>query len=158
MKYLLAIDVQAEFAKGMFGKAAYKKMLNYINTEGHTKYDAVYAAIYKNTSNKNMIRLVHWDQMQDIETIEFKPDEFWYHGGYSIGEYPWFQETDLIDVIGFDTDACVLSTCFDLFNKDIPFRIIADGCYSSGGNSFHKAGLEIMKRQFNTALDLNTKI
>lgn len=157
MNYLLAVDVQKEFAKGMAGRAAYAKMLNYIQG-AHLTYDAIYAAVYQNKDNKNMIRLVHWDEMHTVEGLEFRPDEFWMHSGYSIMKYPWFSSEDTVTVIGFDTDACVLSTCFDLFNNDINFRIIADGCYSSGGKAMHKHGLEIMYRQFRNAVDFTTKL
>lgn len=157
MNYLLAVDVQKEFAKGMAGKAAYNRMLNYIK-KAQLTYDAVYAAIYQNTGNKNMIRLVHWDEMHQVDSLEFRPDEFWTHGGYSILKYPWFTQNDMVTVIGFDTDACVLSTCFDLFNNDINFRVIADGCFSSGGKAMHRCGLEIMDRQFKNAVDYTTKL
>ena len=55
-----------------------------------------------------------------------------------------------------DTDACVLSTCFDLFNMDTNFRILANGCWSSGGVEMHEHGLAVMRRQFNRALDTDT--
>ena len=41
---------------------------------------------------------------------------------------------------------------------DTNFRILADGCWSSGGKEMHQHGLAIMKRQFNKALDTTTSL
>ena len=155
MAYLLVVDLQPEFVKDSPGKLVYQRCLDYINYCG-SNYDEVIAAVYKNTDSKNMHALVRWDEMQKIQKIEFKPTKMYVHSGYSIGNRLNFNEHTKVDVIGFDTDACVLSTCFDLFNMDTNFRILANGCWSSGGVEMHEHGLAIMRRQFNRALDTET--
>lgn len=158
MKILLVVDLQIEFVKDSHGRMIYEKCISYIR-EHRESYDTVYAVFYRNQNNKNMQRYVHWDKMKDsVQPMDFQADKFFPHSGYAISEYPFQAETDFVDVIGFDTDACVLNTCFDLFNRDIAFRIIADGCWSSGGEQYHRIGLEIMRRQFRDALDEETLI
>lgn len=158
MKILLVIDLQIEFVKDLQGKMIYEKCLNYINMN-RTRYDKVYAAYYRNHGNENMLRYVHWNEMREaIQPLAFQADRFFPHSGYAVSEYPFDPGNDFVDVIGFDTDACVMNACFDLFNRNIAFRILADGCWSSGGETYHKIGLEVMRRQFRDALDEETAI
>lgn len=157
MAYLLVVDVQKEFVKDDVGKIVYKRCIDYINACS-VNYASVIAAVYKNTSSRNMHSLVHWDEMQTIKKLDFRPNKMYLHSGYSIGDRLKFDDHSKVDVIGFDTDACVLSTCFDLFNMDVNFRILASGCWSSGGEAMHQHGLAVMKRQFNRALDTTTDL
>lgn len=55
------------------------------------------------------------------------------------------------DIVGCDTEACVLSTCYDLWNNNIKFRVLKDLCHSSGGTDFHEAALKVMQRSFGAA-------
>ena len=107
MAYLLVVDLQPEFVKDSPGKLVYQRCLDYINYCG-ANYDEVIAAVYKNTDSKNMHALVRWDEMQKIQKIEFKPTKMYVHSGYSIGARLNFNEHTKADVIGLDTDACVL--------------------------------------------------
>ena len=156
MEYVLAVDVQREFAKGFEGKAVYNKCIEFLRKA--SIHYTVIAPIYQNKTNPNMHRLVGWNEMTQIEALDFRPDYFYVHSGYSIKEYPAFNPNDIVYVIGADTDACVLSACFDLFNLGVNFRIIVDGCWSSGGRAMHAAGLKVMERQFRKAVDKDTKL
>lgn len=49
-------------------------------------------------------------------------------------------------VMGFDTDACVLSTAFALWDRGIPVELAERGCASSGGRSLHEAAITIARR------------
>lgn len=49
-------------------------------------------------------------------------------------------------VMGFDTDACVLSTAFALWDRGMPVALAERGCASSGGQSMHEAGLSVARR------------
>lgn len=158
MKILLVVDLQIEFVKDPHGKMIYEKCLNFINTN-RTRYDKVYAAYYRNQGNENMLRYVRWNEMSEtIQPLDFQADRLFPHSGYAVTEYPFEPGSDFVDVIGFDTDACVMNACFDLFNRNIAFRILADGCWSSGGEKYHQIGLEVMRRQFRDALDEETAI
>lgn len=151
MRYLLVVDVQKEFVKGRKGMSIYKKCLDYIATEADN-YDAVLAAVYVNKNNPNMKRLLNWEECKKVDSLEFIPDAAYYHSGYSIKEYPHVHATDTIDIIGFDTDACVLSACFHVFDLGCNMNIITDLIFSSGGSRMHEAGLAVMKRQFGSAV------
>lgn len=52
------------------------------------------------------------------------------------------------DIVGCDTEACVLATCYALWDANIDFRVLKELCYSSGGEALHRAALDIMKRSF----------
>lgn len=156
MEYLLFVDVQPEFAKDMVGRKLYKRLLQF--EQKVFPYYTVIAPIYRNKGNINMSRLVQWNDMQEVSRPQFKAHYVYEHSGYSIREYPKFSSGDIVYVVGFDTDACVLSACFDLFDLDVNFKIIVDGCWSSGGKKMHQAGLEVMKRQFGKAVDTTTKL
>lgn len=156
MEYLFCVDVQPEFAKDRKGKDTYNRLLKFIQKV--SPFYTVIAPVYLNKTNPNMHRLVGWNEMKEISNLEFRYDYLYYHSGYSITEYPKFQPGDKVVIVGFDTDACVLSTCFDLFNLGVNFKILVDGCWSSGGKYAHKAGLTVMQRQFKRAVDVTTKL
>ena len=147
--FLVVVDLQKEFAKNIKGRKIYQKAVNYVYNN-KDNYSYVFAAIYKQEPREfvNMHRKLNYRECEIIEPIEFPYDQLYYHSGYSIDEYPNFGKGDVVDVIGFDTDACVLAACFDLFNKDCDLRILTKYIYSSGGDSMHNHGLAIMKRQF----------
>lgn len=156
-RYLYVIDLQPEFVKDRYGQKVYERCVNYVNKEGHN-YDGVLAAVYRNEDNINMHRLVGWDECKSVEPLKFVADWVVYHSGYSIRDYSNLKPHDTVDVIGFDTDACVLCTCFDLFNQGCNLHIIVDGCWSSRGKKMHEAGLVIMRRQFKKAVDEKSRI
>ena len=157
MAILLVIDLQREFVKDQVGLEVYKRCVQYINTCGHL-YSQILAPIYRNGELRNMHMLTHWDEMQEIKKLDFKPNKLYLHSGYSAISDMKIPANTQVDVIGFDTDACVLSHCFDLFNHDIPFKVLVDGCWSSGGAEMHEAGLKCMQRQFNRAVDTVSKL
>ena len=153
MRYLLVIDLQKEFVKDSKGKKIYQQCLEYI-AANKDKYNLVIAALYENNTrdNPNMDRLLNWNECKSVFPIEFIANAAYTHAGYSIKEYPNVSQLDTIDIIGFDTDACVLSAAFDVFNLGCNMRILSDLCWSSGGAKMHKAGLMVMERQFGKAV------
>lgn len=54
---------------------------------------------------------------------------------------------DPATVMGFDTDACVLATCFNLFEAGINFQVDTRGC-ASADPDLHDAAVSIMQRNF----------
>lgn len=152
-KYLYVVDLQREFVKDKKGQQVYDKCINYIMSY-YKEYTAVLAAVYVNGKvNLNMSRLVGYEDCTNPKELEFPASWVSKHDGYSVEVYPNLSPYDTVDVIGFDTDACVLSACFDLFNIGCNLRILVDGIWSSGGKRMHEAGLTIMKRQFGKAVD-----
>lgn len=151
MNVLLVVDVQKEFVKDKFGEKIYAKCIDYINAQ-YKSYSYILAAVYKNEDNPNMQRLVDYNECKDITPLDFVPDQVVYHSGYSITQYPCVSKVDNIDIIGFDTDACVLSAAFHVFDLGCQMRLLTDLMWSSGGKKFHEAGLTVMKRQFGKAV------
>ena len=153
MSILFVVDLQREFVKDDKGMEVYKRCIDYINTCRHLYSHGVYASVYVNKDSRNMHLLTRWSEMQQVKKLDFKPDKMFLHSGYSAIDNVVIPDHTAVDIIGLDTDACVLAHCFDLFDKDVRFRILVDGVYSSGGEDMHKAGLSIMRRQFNMAVD-----
>ena len=159
MRYLLVVDLQREFVKDETGRRVYNNCLRYVQSAKSRGYEYVLAVVYQNSEKfANMDRLVEWNEMMKIRGIEFQADEVVFHSGYSISQYPRFTQQDRVDVLGLDTDACVLATCFDLFTRGCNMRILVNGCWSSGGAEMHEAGLKVMKRQFGKAVDETTRV
>jgi len=159
MRYLFVVDLQKEFAKDRQGKKVYEKCLRFISEHRH-EYDAVVATVYKQDMSDfvNMHRFINWKEMQSISDLDFEPDRLITHSSYSIKEYPMVGKYDHVDIIGFDTDACVLNACFDIFNSGCSMRVLVDGCWSSGGKDMHEAALKVMRRQFRKAIDEKTDL
>ena len=62
-----------------------------------------------------------------------------------------------VHVCGFDTDGCVLGTCFALWDAGYAPILIESAVASTGGGSVHDAALEIARRSFgagSSGLDL----
>ena len=152
MKILLLVDVQKEFAKDEKGKQLYADICKYVAEYGHVDYDLVIATLYKNGNSNNMHNMVKWDEMRDIQEVDYAADYALIHSGYCPRTLSMITPDDEVTVIGYDTDACVMSTLFRLFDMDVPFRVIENGIWSSGGISMHEAGLKVINRQFGTAL------
>lgn len=153
MKCLLVVDLQREFVNDSKGEEVYDNCLTYIKSN-RNYYDCVVAVIYKNdmSENENMVRLLNWDKCKEIASLDFSPDKIYYHAGYSIKNYQDISKEDTVDIIGFDTDACILSACFDIFNLGCNMNILTDLCWSSGGSEYHNKAISIMKRQFGKAI------
>ena len=151
MRYLIVVDLQKEFVKDEEGRRRYEKGLSYIE-QMRSRYDCVVAYVYRNNNNPNMQRLLDWDEIKDPEGLEFKADRTYFHSGYSVQKSLVISDQDKVDVFGFDTDACVLATCFKLFDDRCEFNILTHICWSSGGEVMHDAGLNIMRRQFGKAV------
>lgn len=58
------------------------------------------------------------------------------------------QAVDRWDIVGCDTDACVLATCLALWDNGIRFHVIKELCHSSGGDAVHNAAMALLARNF----------
>ena len=157
MKILLVVDCQKEFVRDSRGQKLYTDIIKYISNH-RIDYDEIWSTVYQNGDNVNMQRLLNWENMFNIEELEYKADRYFLHSGYAPVNMDSLTSGDTVTIVGFDTDACVLATCFSLWDKQITIRILANGCYSSGGETMHQSGLCIMQRQFGNALDMITRL
>ena len=55
-------------------------------------------------------------------------------------------EIDKLYFVGLDTDACVLKSALDCFERNIPLEVLTNYCASTGGDEIHKAAIELMDR------------
>lgn len=152
MKYLLIVDLQKEFVKDREGRKVYDKCIKFINTYRQW-YDRIITEVYVNGGNINMQRLVNYNQVYDPKLLEFEFTDPLIHSGYTNEKLlEGLMPSDQVDIIGFDTDACVLAAAFRLFDHNVNLRLLVDGIWSSGGKKMHEAGLACMKRQFAKAV------
>ncbi len=148
MKYLVAVDIQPAFVTMPVGVKIYERCLNYIETH-RADYDKIIAVLYENDgSNPNMERLTHYSECKTSQKAQFTADKIVKHAGYFNFNLLHFKPEDTVDIIGFDTDACVLSTAFNVFDMGCKFRVLKDLCWSSGGKIMHLTGLAVMERNF----------
>lgn len=128
MKALLVIDLQKQF-KG----EGYDKCLEYIR-EHREDYDMVIATLFENNRrvNGNFVKKLKWRGCRDVSfgNLEFKADQIYPKYGYGLHR-DVFSKTDKVDVIGCETDACVLATCFNLWDDGVDFNVLWDYVYTS---------------------------
>lgn len=53
---------------------------------------------------------------------------------------------DKLYFLGIDTDCCVLKSCTDCFERNIPFEVLINYCASNGGKASHQAAITVMER------------
>lgn len=150
LNVLLVIDLQPTFKVEPY----YSKLLSYIENN-RKNYDIIAATIFHNTEDSPFVRYCNYSDAIQLESLDFTADMIIEKSTYGIGE-KWCKYFDKlladITVIGCDTDACVLSTCYDLFDNGNRFNVLTDYCYSSGGDEIHKSSINIMKRNFGNAI------
>lgn len=142
MRILLAVDVQQEFNND---DKVYNKILEYIkNAKASGEYDAVYATVCKNKRDGSYVRYSDWNDLLDgVKPLEFEADKVYYKTVYGLQreEYMEMGKDNQYTVIGYNTGACVLKVCLDLFDLEYDFRVLKDYCYSSDGAAAHYRGL-----------------
>ena len=132
---LLAIDVQKEF-RDTRGK--YKKCIDYINNY-KDQYDKVVITGFINDKsiNSNFIKKLKYKECQNVDFDSFEFDlygmQIVYKYGYSL-PLSFFNKKDNVYVIGCNIDACVLATCFNLWDDNINFKILKDYTFTNNKN------------------------
>ena len=142
MNILLAVDVQKEFQDQ---DGQYDKIVSYIkNAVG--KYDLIYATVCTNHPDSPFVQNNVWlDCLNGLEPLAFSTDKVVVKCGYGFLDYHWLDIRDHYDIIGFNTDCCVMKVALDLFDRGYDFNVITDYCYCSGGNEEHQRGVGLMR-------------
>lgn len=150
-KPLLIVDVQQGFIKNGAGT-----IIDPIRSLLDSWNGLVYYLRYKNYPGSLYTQHLDWHEFMTSNQHDIVPDiyksgcEIFDHFGYA-------PAAELIEKIkphgeayicGLDTDACVMAAVFACWDNEIRPYIIADCCACSDGESFHKAALDIMLRQF----------
>ncbi len=140
MKILFVVDLQREFADN---DGKYEEILNFVHTSTANKdYNKIIATKCKNKQNSNFVRYSNWfDLIDDASDLDFEADMVIEKISYGLLDYSFLPRNAEIDIIGFNTGACVLKVALDLFDRDYNFKVLSKYCYSSNGLEHHKHGL-----------------
>ena len=142
MKILLAVDVQREFQDQ---NGRYDQIVSYIRSAGE-KYDLVYATVCANSPDSPFVRHHVWmDCLDGVEPLAFSADKVVVKYSYGCLDYSWLDPKDHYDIIGFNTDCCVLKVALDLFDRGYDFHVLTDYCYSSSGEEEHRRGVAVLR-------------
>lgn len=119
-------------------------------------YDLVVATRFMNPPGSPFRSLLHWDGMTAPEDTALLPISsnpspiVLYKTGYNGAAVVCNRLAGLnvsVDVVGVDTDACVLATALGLFDAGIDVGVFSNLCASTGGPAMHAAGLAVLERQ-----------
>lgn len=145
MKVLLVIDLQKEF-KDNYGN--YYKALNYIK-DNQAEYDLILATLFVNTKDSRYVSDLNWSGAMGIneESLEFEYNNLIVKHTYATDISEHVSTQDDIDIIGCDTDACVLANAFKLWDEGYKFKVLTEYVYTTSGY-LNKAAIDIMKRNF----------
>lgn len=140
MKALLVIDLQKQFQT-----ADSQKVIDYVNAH-RQDYDIVIGTLFAG-GNANFAKLnysCHSTKADLLVDCDYVIEKNTY-----TPQLPLFLTTDyIIDVVGCDTDACVLATCFTLWDKEYSFNILTKYVYSTATNLNEDEILKSMRRNF----------
>lgn len=152
MKILLVVDLQAEFADS---DGEYEGILNFVrNAIKNKTYDRVIATKCLNRKNSNFVRYSNWEKLIDgTSELEFTPDTVIEKVSYGLTDYSMLPKDAQIDIVGYNTGACVLKVALDLFDRDYNFKILSRYCYSSSGLEHHRRGLWTLKNLMENAVE-----
>lgn len=172
MKILLVIDLQKQFADG---NGDYEKCIDYIIGH-HDEYDAVVGTYFQNIPDSMYTKHLNWYGCMVISDndIEYPCDYLYGKTGYSANAagndhnviysairavmnkkgshfldqgYPG-DEDHPVYIMGCDSDACILATLFDLWDKGVNFRVLSDYVYTTAKDYDKDIIIKLMKRNF----------
>lgn len=144
-KVLLVIDLQKEF----YSAEKYEKVLNFIQSSKN-EYDMILATIFKNYIDKNNFKeKLDWYDCKNtsLESIEFSPDEVIFKNTYGLN-YSNLNKKYHYDIVGCDSDACIMATAFNLFDAGYDFSILSEYIYTSTNRFENETVIKMMKRNF----------
>lgn len=158
-KILMLIDVQKAFIRG---DVHTKIVLNRIHLLLAAKcFDHIILTQFINHEESPFVKILNWHECQtEDDWILEVPKPNYPATIIRKDTYTAFTEQvqeklkslnqgtnpSEVYLAGFDTDACILKTAFDLFEANIRPLILGLYCFSSGGEQFHNAGLLCMGR------------
>lgn len=132
--------------RGGFGHVAYTRFVNHSGSLPATQlgYDKAMAAHPKTALVPAIARRAEYT----LDHAGYGPDP---RDVDELVQHARARGIDRAVVMGFDTDACVLSTAFALWDRGLATAIDPRGCASSGGQELHHAALRIARRSLQVA-------
>ena len=152
MRVLLVVDLQKEFSDNC---GNYERILNYVkgNIANRSKYDLVIALKCSNDMESSFVKYNAWKKcLKYVEDLEFNPDVILQKTSYGLLGYNVLSKENTYDIVGFNTDACVMKVALDLFDRRYNFRVLTKYCYSSSGQEWHEIGIKTMKHLMKDAI------
>lgn len=120
-------------------------------------FDHVVSTQFYNEEGSPFDHLMGWRDLMDSESqtlpeeIVAASEKIFRKPIYScfIPEFETYikeHQIDMLYFVGIDTDCCVLKSCADCFERNIPFEVLINYCASSGGEKSHHAAITVMER------------
>jgi nicotinamidase-related amidase len=139
-KALFVVDVQ-KFFENKKTKSIARKINNYIK-ENKGKYSLIVFTVFKNNPESPLWNIFGWEGCsigKDIEIMDeisglVEKSKIIFRNTYSLLKASGLKEKlkdykiGQIDICGFDTDACVLATTYDLFDSGYKPVILERNC------------------------------
>jgi nicotinamidase-related amidase len=152
---LLVVDVQRGFINE-FTQHIPGRIVRLIETG---EYSPVLFTLFVNTPGSPYQRLLRWhgcagppetDLVQELEPVATDDRAFTKLGKTGmpdeLADRLRRDQTSKINVVGIDTDMCVLKIAMDVFDLGIEPLVLVDCCASTAGLQAHLAGLAILSR------------
>lgn len=147
---LLIVDIQDAFLKDEY-KHIVQDIKDYI---AESNYASIIGTVFRNEPSSNFVKYLKWNGCMETQTNLVPCHRVILKSTYGLPDWSLniFKTTSCVDIVGVDTDACVMAVAFQLFDAGINFRILSDMCYSSGGKEIHDTALKLMERNFGSAV------
>lgn len=153
MKVLLVVDLQKQFRDKFW---VYEKCIDYIKS--HRDEYFVVATLFENLDNSMFER--HLDR-HDCKNSSDSDLEFPYDYCISKTWYSVDKDWNLLEfmqnkcgndseyfIMGCESDACILATAFDLWDKNVNFKILSNYIYTNNPDISEDMMLSLLNRNF----------
>jgi len=156
MKALLIIDLQKYFINENT-ESLPEKIANFIE-----KYKFNYTLFFQffNSSNSNFVKIHHWNKMFGPPETDIVNELSQYLTGNNLFKkysfsvfraegFNEFMKENLVNELylcGIDTDACVLISAMEAFERGFDAKVIEDLCGSHSGIEYHRKAIDLLEK------------
>ena len=150
---LIVVDLQPEFIVNDDTQSAYNKILKFVKS---TKdYDKIIAVQFVR-GNPHFPNLINYNFPLNPATLEFEYDKLIQKTGYGLPDKEYFNLSREYhyDIVGCETDACVMKIALDLFDREFSFNILYSYTFT-GSNKSDKDLRDTLTRMFGKAVIFN---
>lgn len=143
-KVLLVVDLQPEFKDD---DGVYNKILKFVrDNEKDSEYASIVGIVCYNKDGSSFVKYTGWRKLiTSRKGIEYNPDLEMHKIGYGLTSYDNLSKNFHYDIVGFNTDACVLKVALDLFDRGYDFSVLSKYCYCRRGKERHENGLQMLR-------------
>lgn len=155
------IDVQQKFIKDS-NSTEIDNIRRFIS-----RYDKArrVSVTFSNKSKSNFVEQLDWKKLINSKPnqpsfVTENVDKSYTRNTYDATNTLEMELTDSIQkfyILGCETDACILSTAFSVFDMGIRPIVLSDCIFTSAGESVRKGAMEILKRNIGEKNIINSK-